>query len=216
MSETVDKERNKSRKIACAALNHFAAKGYEGASVLEIARTVGMGKSTLYSYFSSKEELFVAAVREWADGYFRTVRARIEAIDDPVEKLQAIAGYTAEIVVDRDPVFLRMSVEFLRQGMIDGGILRRQPKFLMEQVFKEPKIVEQIILDGIARGIFRPEIARDAAVIALNFSSFLDGIAIRTVLLGAMVDAREHITFYMRQVIDFCLSHPTTPGTFTQ
>ncbi len=43
-----------------AAVEIFAQKGYANTRMDEIAKRVGIGKSTVYEYFSSKEELFTA------------------------------------------------------------------------------------------------------------------------------------------------------------
>lgn len=50
------------RRILDAAVTHFAATGFDGASVPEIARAVGMSHSALYQHFGRKEQLFCAAV----------------------------------------------------------------------------------------------------------------------------------------------------------
>ncbi|CAI1972516.1 Uncharacterized HTH-type transcriptional regulator yvdT [Serratia ficaria] len=42
----------------------FQEMGYERASMNELAKRVGGSKATLYGYFSSKEELFTAVVRQ--------------------------------------------------------------------------------------------------------------------------------------------------------
>jgi AcrR family transcriptional regulator len=44
-----------------AALALFADKGYEGTSVRDIARSVGLSESVLYAHFSSKGAIFDAA-----------------------------------------------------------------------------------------------------------------------------------------------------------
>jgi AcrR family transcriptional regulator len=43
-----------------AALALFASKGYEGTSVRDIARSVGLSESVLYAHFSSKRAIFDA------------------------------------------------------------------------------------------------------------------------------------------------------------
>ncbi len=43
-----------------AALKLFAAKGYEGTSIRDIARSVGLSESVLYAHFSSKRAIFDA------------------------------------------------------------------------------------------------------------------------------------------------------------
>lgn len=46
------------KKILDSALIYFARNGYAGTKISDLARFIGIGQGTLYSYFSSKEELF--------------------------------------------------------------------------------------------------------------------------------------------------------------
>lgn len=60
-----EKIREKSRKkILDSALIYFARKGYEGTKISALAQFTGIGQGTLYSYFSSKEELFNVILKE--------------------------------------------------------------------------------------------------------------------------------------------------------
>lgn len=45
-------------KLLLVALTHFAARGYEGVQVREVAEEAGVSKPTLYYHFESKEGLF--------------------------------------------------------------------------------------------------------------------------------------------------------------
>ncbi len=54
----------KRRQIIEGARTVFLADGFDGASMNVIARTAGVSKGTLYVYFTSKEELFAALIRE--------------------------------------------------------------------------------------------------------------------------------------------------------
>ena len=45
-------------KLLRVALTHFAAKGYDGVQVREVAEEAGVSKPTLYYHFGSKEGLF--------------------------------------------------------------------------------------------------------------------------------------------------------------
>lgn len=44
------------------AVRHFAAKGYEGTSLDDVAGDAGVAKGLLYHYFGSKQDLFLAGV----------------------------------------------------------------------------------------------------------------------------------------------------------
>lgn len=45
-------------KLLLAALDHFAARGFDGVQVKEVAEEAGVSKPTLYYHFGSKEGLF--------------------------------------------------------------------------------------------------------------------------------------------------------------
>jgi AcrR family transcriptional regulator len=61
-SETLSPE--KRRQILAGAAAVFSSDGYEGASVARIAAEAGVSKGTLYNYFESKSEMFIAWVSD--------------------------------------------------------------------------------------------------------------------------------------------------------
>ncbi|KAF7598796.1 MAG: TetR family transcriptional regulator [Candidatus Dactylopiibacterium carminicum] len=65
----------------------FQECGFEGASMSQIAARVGGSKATLYSYFASKDELFVEVMRRSAEALMR----------DVFEKLDSQADLTANL-----------------------------------------------------------------------------------------------------------------------
>ena len=54
----------KRRQIVQGAREIFLAKGFDAASMSDIARAAGVSKGTLYVYFENKEQLFEAIVHE--------------------------------------------------------------------------------------------------------------------------------------------------------
>lgn len=65
------KVRTETRRNAIleVALELFKEQGYERASMNELAKRLGGSKATLYGYFSSKEELFMAVVQSVATSH---------------------------------------------------------------------------------------------------------------------------------------------------
>lgn len=51
-------------RIIAAALEHFSIRGYDAASLGEIADKVGIRKASLYSHFDSKDDLFLQALAD--------------------------------------------------------------------------------------------------------------------------------------------------------
>src|SRR4051794_39926808 len=74
-------------EILTEAARLFAERGYDKTDTTLLAETVGVGKGTVYRYFPSKRELFLAA----ADRVMRMLRqhvdSRIAPVDDPVEQI---------------------------------------------------------------------------------------------------------------------------------
>ena len=54
----------KRQEIVATAWEVFRAKGFDGASMSDVAEKLGGSKATLYRYYSSKEELFAAALEQ--------------------------------------------------------------------------------------------------------------------------------------------------------
>ena len=74
-------------EILDAAARLFAEHGYSETDTQVLADELGVGKGTLYRYFPSKRELFLAA----ADRVMRQLREHIDdsldGVDDPLERI---------------------------------------------------------------------------------------------------------------------------------
>lgn len=74
--------------LACAA-GVFARRGYPGTDMQAVADEAGIAKGTIYLYFPSKEELFLAAVDQGMTSLRSEVDSAIASLADP---LDIIAG----------------------------------------------------------------------------------------------------------------------------
>ncbi|MBN6151504.1 TetR/AcrR family transcriptional regulator [Xanthomonas sp. AmX2] len=77
--------------IVEAAAAVFLEAGFEGASMTQIASRAGSSKRTLYGYFPSKEELFVAVAHSVAEQYMEPLLAALmQSRDDLPTALQRL------------------------------------------------------------------------------------------------------------------------------
>ena len=81
----------KRREIVATAWEVFRAKGFEGASMSDVAGRLGGSKATLYRYYSSKEELFAAALEEALQAQNDEAYQRINRSADLRERLLEFA-----------------------------------------------------------------------------------------------------------------------------
>lgn len=84
------KSEERRQNILAIAAEVFLQVGFEKASMAEIAQRVGGSKATLYSYFPSKEELFVAVMDLSAQQLMGTVFDQLLRPGSPEELLQAM------------------------------------------------------------------------------------------------------------------------------
>ncbi|HRQ76165.1 MAG TPA: TetR/AcrR family transcriptional regulator [Phycisphaerales bacterium] len=83
-------------EILDAATHLFASDGYRQADVQVLADRLGVGKGTVYRYFSSKEELFLASVDRGMQRLKEAVESAAADVADPLDEIgAAIRAYLA-------------------------------------------------------------------------------------------------------------------------
>ncbi len=95
--------RQKLREICRVAARVFYEKGYDGASMQDIAEAVGLTKAGLYHHVSSKDMLLFEIMNYGMDILEESVLAKVKDIADPREKLrQTIIGHIDLVARARD------------------------------------------------------------------------------------------------------------------
>jgi AcrR family transcriptional regulator len=74
-------------EILEAAAKLFAERGYSDANTQELADLLQVGKGTIYRYFPTKQELFLAAVDRLMRQLKETIDQAMEGIDDSFERM---------------------------------------------------------------------------------------------------------------------------------
>lgn len=180
------------RDILAAAAATFARHGYRGTSLERVAAAMGIGKSSLYHYFPTKEALFATLADE-------TLRREAELFDDlvtaatpPAERmralLDAIIGMLDEwaavgpLLVDflREPRGRRRVREtfaharvalarLIREGQRSGVFRRGAPDALATVLLGclDGLLLEELVEPGVTRGTVRGT-AREMLLAALQ------------------------------------------------
>lgn len=196
----VDKEQRK-RDIAHVALELFGQKGFEATSISDIARVAGIGKGTVYEYFDSKEALIVEAFKVFVEDISVLVEEQLGPIEDPIERLRAYASGAMEAFVF-DQSIVRLTIALMQLFLSDKKQLFAERNFSQELMERPRRMVIDTLLEGVSRGVFRPEVAQDAEKIAVNLLACLDGIGYHYWLSESYFDLGEQMDYYMDQLID--------------
>ena len=75
-------------KIVEIARNIFTHFGFKKTTMEEIALATRKGKSSIYYYFNSKEDIFKAVVEKEAEELKEELYKKIADIEDPIERLK--------------------------------------------------------------------------------------------------------------------------------
>ena len=77
-ARTQDQKHFRRQQILDAAKAHFEAVGYESFSMANLAKQAGVAKGTLYLYFATREEVFLAlygqSLLRWSDLFINSLR----------------------------------------------------------------------------------------------------------------------------------------------
>ncbi len=133
MAETARREtraekqaRTRAELLATAA-SVFAERGYEGASVEEIAERAGYSHGAVYSNFAGKADLFLAVFEDYMAGRARELVVTQEGLDEdaPLEvRARALADQWMErFAADRESFLLHL--EFLGQSGREPELAQR-------------------------------------------------------------------------------------------
>lgn len=105
MAIFVDKDR-KRREILEAALRVFAREGYHRAKMEAVAAEAGIGKGTVYEYFRSKPELFLA-LHDHMLGALKAFYAReLAGLREPAALLEGFIRAAFRTYREFEPFFL--------------------------------------------------------------------------------------------------------------
>jgi len=79
--------KKKPQQILASAISLFIEKGYQNTKIIDIAEAAGVGKGTVYEYFSSKEELLLMILSNVVSKDFEKVGTTIVKKDNCYDQL---------------------------------------------------------------------------------------------------------------------------------
>ena len=150
-----------------AAAKMFVARGYEAASLDDIAAAAGFTRGAIYSSFDDKEDLFLAVVtafdEKWISNFERAIRQAEEA------GLTSSASITAlwKEFASSDEQQTRLMMEFRVVALRNKTIARKLAQF--EKRMEET--MASIVQDHVDAGLLHPVLpVKDLAVLMYSAS----------------------------------------------
>jgi len=185
-----------------SAIKLFSTRGYQGASMRDLAKDVGIKESSLYYHYPSKTAILEAILEYYMEGFKESVPDKsvtedlLKNFNDPVEFwLFGMVEY-----FKRQPPHM----EAVANIMLNEMFLNNQCRtFVLQNMFTVQKAATEVLLQGLLdKGLIKD---CDVSLIAEQYVYMIHGLDIETRLLkkdGIDEDfirqkLIKHITFFI-------------------
>jgi AcrR family transcriptional regulator len=137
----------RSSEIIEAARAVFSRKGFNDATVDDIAEAAGLAKGTVYLYFPSKREIFLEIFRQGTVALHDEVRHNMEAVPGAAAKVLAFIR-TRLAYSERNRDFMRIYYTEFSNMLIHPAPVRQEFQDLYKRQAEE---LERVLVDGMHR-----------------------------------------------------------------
>jgi len=162
-------------EILEAARKVFAKKGFHDATVDDIANAAGVAKGTVYLYYRSKQEVYLAALKFGIAQMYSALVEEVRRVSTTEEKLRAlIAAKLAYFEENRD--FFKIYYFELGKIPTHPGTIDSEFKSLY---LDQARLVESILKEGSRKKAIR-NLRTDQAAFAI--SDLIRGVVTQRVL----------------------------------
>lgn len=170
---------NKKQLILKVATEVFAQKGFNEATIAEIARKANIAEGSIYDYFKNKEDLLFSIPEERMENFLSGLQEHLQGVKGALSKLRKLIWYHLNFYEkNKDYVLILLQNIHLN------------PRFYTTRAYhlirEFSKIVSQIIEEGKREGVLKenidPRLTRDAILGAIEH------ITIRGSILGRFPD----------------------------
>ncbi len=175
MAKVVDKDA-KRKHILRSAMRVFAEKGVANTKMTDIAQAAGIGKGTIYEYFSSREELFQSAF----EYLLRKIKAMmVSQIDEslgPEDRL--LQGFLAylDVATMRIEDFVEILLDFWAYSIRNKNNGDNLALDIRTRYQELRDLTIPLLEEGIQSGLFKPH---DTYLIASAIIAAGDGLMLQ-------------------------------------
>lgn len=182
-------------EVITTAQKLFQRYGLNKTTMEDIAKTMGRGKSTLYYYYKSKDEIFNAVALREASEVLSTIHEAIDKVDSAEKKLQVYLETNLQTVKTKLNLY----------GLIKGGVFEKEEYNLKQNLQnpmlnfndKEIETIKDILQLGLDNKEFDESLNNNVDLMAYVIIT-----ALRSVILDLVFSNKEHHSFFEEDKIN--------------
>ncbi|WP_235782114.1 TetR/AcrR family transcriptional regulator [Paenibacillus senegalensis] len=176
------------RKVAEAARELFALKGYTATSIEDIVAETGSSKGNIYYHFKSKEGLFLYLLDEWDQEWLTRWEEREDAFKSVRDKLVGLARLYVEH--DLNHPLSKACDEFMAQESDKNEVKAESERYMAKRIAFNRKLLEE----GMRTGEIRTD---DAHLLGLVLEAWMMGVG---EIARRYINEPSAIELYMKSV----------------
>ena len=188
MSETERSQSDVKKMIIKSAMRLFAYKGFDGTSMRDIAKAVGITLPTIYYYFGNKEGLYKFILQEVIEKLMEATATAVVGVEGIRQKLIAMCMTKHRFIAENREMML-LYLRELSSPTGEGSLNKSLEKCVI--------MLEVAVREGIEKGELRQVDPNIAAWYLMGVFSTYD---MRIVSIGKLPSEEE-----IRAVIDLAL-----------
>lgn len=139
--ENLSRDAEKRKKILTSATRIIGEKGFQNATIAEIAKEAGIGDATIYEYFKNKEDLLLAIPVETTKDLLAQINEHMMGIKGAFNKLRKFNWWWLNYV-EKNPGY----------GVVVLLELKTSKTYVSTDAYQAARNFYQIILDIIKEG----------------------------------------------------------------
>lgn len=145
-----NEELNRRRhEIVASSIALFIQKGFQETSMREIADAAGMGKSSLYDYFKTKDEILLWVAEDELYDLTEASRQIVLQPSPAIERLKQAMWFHLDFLLEKKDFYLRLMFEVQRLAI-------ESQQRIQDKRHAYQDLISNLILEGIRDGSFRP------------------------------------------------------------
>jgi len=164
-------------EILRAAMGLFRTYGLDKTTMEDIAEAAGKGKSTLYYYFKTKEDVFYAVASKERESAFREIEKAVNACKNASERMRVLFSIRRKIISTKAKLYPLIFKETTKHLEFFGKMRR-------ENNMEEINLLTRILEEGVTSGEFGAIKKDDCGAIAVTAISALHGMDLELLLDG--------------------------------
>ena len=154
----IKKQKAIRNKIVSISSGVFSKFGFKKATMEDIALASGMGKSSIYYYFKSKEEIFEAVVKKEAHELSLELEKKVISVNDnPKDKIRNYVLIRMRYLKEMVNFYEALKNDYLGNLTFTERIRKKYDK-------EEQQTIKKILEDGVNQGVFKVRNTKFAAI----------------------------------------------------